>query len=343
MCDFPLTARHQLCVLVPSAGLGDSCSVAGCAAWHSGLQTRLVRRELIPAALRGSARGGGRRGDRQLLLGALSKLWQWGDHSTASRDLSSSPAPARGGAGRSRPSPQPSAPPAPRGTRGNDHGRDWSASKRHRERLTAGRTRAQGGPAARLLCCTCSVPCSQTEDPATSGWARAPRDPGTRGPLCTESLFVPRPAPGQVSRSHTFRFSHVLTESRPPVQGAAARTLSPRSQKARTPGPRGAAAAGGHRLRRVRSWAAARQPSGKTRLEARTLLDLDVKATKAGHLENKVDVNFQAEWVASGSPALEPLSQGPPALPRLWKGGQRSTWKAKPPPLTHTVLSSTQP
>lgn len=136
MCDFSLTARHQLCVLVPSAGLGDSCSVAGCAAWHSGLQTRLVRRELIPAALRGSARGGGRRGDRQLLLGALSKLWQWGDHSTASRDLSSSPAPARGGAGRSRPSPQASAPPAPRGTRGNDHGRDWSASKRHRERLT---------------------------------------------------------------------------------------------------------------------------------------------------------------------------------------------------------------
>lgn len=60
--------------------------------WHSGLQTRLVRRELIPAALRGSARGGGRHGDRQLLLGALSKLWQWGDHSTASRDLSSSPA-----------------------------------------------------------------------------------------------------------------------------------------------------------------------------------------------------------------------------------------------------------
>lgn len=103
MCDFPLTARHQLCVLVPSAGLGDSCSVAGCAAWHSGLQTRLVRRELIPAALRGSARGGGRRGDRQLLLGALSKLWQWGDHSTASRDPSCSPAPARGGAGRPHP------------------------------------------------------------------------------------------------------------------------------------------------------------------------------------------------------------------------------------------------
>lgn len=77
---------------MPSAGLGDSCSVAGCAVWHSGLQTRLVRRELIPAALRGSARGGGRHGDRQLLLGALSKLWQWGDHSTASRDLSSSPA-----------------------------------------------------------------------------------------------------------------------------------------------------------------------------------------------------------------------------------------------------------
>lgn len=162
---------------------------------------------------------------------------------------------------------------------------------------------------------------------------QSPAGPWDRGPLCTESLFVPRPAPGQVSRSHTFRFSHVLTESRPPVQGAAARTLSPRSQKARTPRPRGAAAAGGHRLCRVRSWAAARQPSGKTRLEARTLLDLDVKATKAGHLENKADVNFQAEWVASGSPAL----------PRLWKGGQRSTWKAKPPPLTHTVLSSTRP
>lgn len=213
MCDFPLTARHQLCVLVPSAGLGDSCSVAGCAAWHSGLQTRLVRRELIPAALRGSARGGGRRGDRQLLLGALSKLWQWGDHSTASRDLSSSPAPAQGGAGRSRPSPQPSAPPAPRGTRGNDHGRDWSASKRHRERLTAGRTRAQGGPAARLLCCTCSAPCSQTRDPATSGWARAPRDPGTGG-RSAQKVCLCRDLRLARFHVHTHSVSHTSSRSR---------------------------------------------------------------------------------------------------------------------------------
>lgn len=56
VCDFLLTVRlrhlTRLCVPAPRAGLGGSWRAAGCGEWparRSGLRTRLVRRELVPA------------------------------------------------------------------------------------------------------------------------------------------------------------------------------------------------------------------------------------------------------------------------------------------------------
>lgn len=185
----------------------------------------------------------------------------------ASRDLSSSLAPARGAAGSSRPSPRPSAPPW---DEGNDHGRDPG---RCRAPPRASDTQGALAPRLRGLCRSASFlrllralfpgrglgrlgVCQSPAGP----WHTGAAPHGRQARLCRD---LPRarlqggarePAPStfaHVSRAHP---SSVLRPRR-----------SPQSRQAQRPRPRGAGGSGcqGQRWCHVGSWAAAGQPSRK--------------------------------------------------------------------------------